>query len=905
MSLRKIHKKIGMAVFVAAVMAATVFICICLIRVFVCDTFTVKGDSMSPTLKNGEKVRVNKLIMGARIYTSFDFSDPELKCFRMPGSGSLDVGDIAAFNYPYGWDENRIGFRINYVYIKRCIGCPGDTLSIINGFYSNSRFLGRTIGNAAGQEELLATPDSVLAQSGIYMTAFPYSQTLDWDIRNMGPLYIPRQGKTVKMAPAAFDLYKRVIEYETGVLPRMKNGHIYLGDKKMDTYTFAGDWYFFGGDNILDSRDSRYFGFVPEDFIIGVVPDRRKRKHRRYDKGIRFALECAGDNRHELEEFLEHYSDSSRQKQAAAEYLVRNMTFHKSYPAGPYLEYCREIDSLFLNVRDKDSLKVQMRVVSDKYRQILTPKPDVQTITAEYLIRDMEYSFDLWETSPFLNHLDFGQFCEYVLPYKCIGLQPVTDWKEKYHDKYRGDMDLFPLFSDLEHNALKAVEISQESLKANIVADFAPVDCIPLLDISALEHMTLGSCTERSVLGVLSSRSIGIPVAIDMSPGWADRGGPHFWNNVLTERRRNIDYDPFIGTPVDRHYDDTPIAKIYRYTYKPDGTMLEALKTDKFLPPGFSYFFIRDVTAEYGKTVGLEMKVDRSSGIRAKFAYLCIFGSDGWQPVAISKIRHRYVSFPDIGRGVLYMIAVYDNGRQLPASLPFIVDTKGEVHEIKYEPGRFQDITLTRKFPAFQHVFAIRERLKEATISVSDSPDFNNSGIVCTIPEENPLSGSCHIAEEEACRYLKVSVTPGNECDLAELYFFDRAGGAIGTPRILTEIPDTAGRFPENILDGDPFTYYMVGSPSDEVIFDFGKPVSIGKISFIKRGDSNDICPGQTYELYFWDNRQWVLHDSKVADDVRITFQNVPSDALYYIKCPTYGRQNRTFMCTNDKIIWY
>ena len=89
-------------------------------RAFVTDRFVIKGESMEPTLHTGEGVWVNKLLMGARIYTKFDFEDsPELHCFRMPGLRKLRVGDIAVFNYPYGWGGDTIAFKINYVYCKR------------------------------------------------------------------------------------------------------------------------------------------------------------------------------------------------------------------------------------------------------------------------------------------------------------------------------------------------------------------------------------------------------------------------------------------------------------------------------------------------------------------------------------------------------------------------------------------------------------------------------------------------------------------------------------------------------------------------------------------------------------------------------------------------------------------
>ena len=104
-----------------------------IVRIFVFDRFTIKGDSMLPTYCSGDKIWVNKLLMGARLYLRYDFESPELKSFRMPGLSKLNIGDIAVFNAPYGLDRERIEFRINLVYAKRCLGRPGDTIGIKDG----------------------------------------------------------------------------------------------------------------------------------------------------------------------------------------------------------------------------------------------------------------------------------------------------------------------------------------------------------------------------------------------------------------------------------------------------------------------------------------------------------------------------------------------------------------------------------------------------------------------------------------------------------------------------------------------------------------------------------------------------------------------------------------------------
>ena len=156
--------------------------------VFVCDQFRIGGQSMCPTLETGDHVLVNKLLMGARIYRKYDFSCPDMECFRMPGLRNIRSGDVAVFNYPRGRDRKKIEFRINYVYAKRCIGCPGDSVSIVDGYYRNSSCPERVFGSGQLQRHLSDTPDPVLLEEHVYLPAFPFIDSLGWSVRDFGPM---------------------------------------------------------------------------------------------------------------------------------------------------------------------------------------------------------------------------------------------------------------------------------------------------------------------------------------------------------------------------------------------------------------------------------------------------------------------------------------------------------------------------------------------------------------------------------------------------------------------------------------------------------------------------------------------------------------------------------------------
>ena len=106
---------------------------------------------------------------------------------------------------------------------------------------------------------------------GVYVNAWNVNKLNKWTILDLGPLYVPKKGDVIHLTPENYRSYKKQIHFETGYWLKEKNGDILLNGKVILEYRFLSDWYFLGGDNVLNSRDSRYIGFIPADFIIGIV----------------------------------------------------------------------------------------------------------------------------------------------------------------------------------------------------------------------------------------------------------------------------------------------------------------------------------------------------------------------------------------------------------------------------------------------------------------------------------------------------------------------------------------------------------------------------------------------------------------------------------------------------------
>lgn len=268
-------------------------------QVFLFASFSTPTESMTPTIIPGDYVLVNKLVMGGRLFDIFDAaSGKTVDVRRGPHYGSLSRGDVVVFNHPYASRWDSLAMDMKLYMMKRCVAVAGDTVElrdcryVINGrraevgVADKQREVADFLDRHAGEPEVV--------RRSIVVRAFPNDTAVDWTIREMGPLVVPRKGMVIGLDTLSAIVYRNYIEWETGRKLTNDSTGIWLGGRRVDSYEFSEDYCFVAGDNAFNSQDSRYFGLVPMVNVVGVAsvvwqskdPDTGKRRHQRMGKRL-------------------------------------------------------------------------------------------------------------------------------------------------------------------------------------------------------------------------------------------------------------------------------------------------------------------------------------------------------------------------------------------------------------------------------------------------------------------------------------------------------------------------------------------------------------------------------------------------------------------------------------------
>ena len=242
----------------AATIAATLLVAFFL-KTFVVEAFRIPSGSMENTLRIGDFLFVNKFIYGAETPKYLPFTNVEIPHFRLPAFVQPRRGDVIVFEYPGDRDETKLQGNINY--IKRCIAVSGDTLLIQNKtvFVNNREFL-------LPAQSPHTPPSNFLPRESVNMI-FPKGSSFNPDY--YGPIVVPFKGMVVDISNGSIEQWQTFIEREGHRVDMDRTGMVTIDGAARTQYIVERNYFFTMGDNRDNSLDSRYWGFVPEENIVG------------------------------------------------------------------------------------------------------------------------------------------------------------------------------------------------------------------------------------------------------------------------------------------------------------------------------------------------------------------------------------------------------------------------------------------------------------------------------------------------------------------------------------------------------------------------------------------------------------------------------------------------------------
>lgn len=636
---------------------------------------------------------------------------------------------------------------------------------------------------------------------------------------------------------------------------------------------------------------------------------------------LNYTLARSGANRSELEYVLEHYKDSGL-KYDAARFLLEHMPECYGADSGSlevlhplYIKY-DSINQVYGYNVNKEWGKSIDRLDNGyaRFYGSIVPTEDLEHIKANYLIKEIDRSFDAWKANVLSRDCTFEDFCEYILPYRRLNGLVMDDVRDTFYHRHIGKF----------YNRMdKTVQEETDSLLyeyRRLTHSAHSGTSIPILQAKTFEYLQHGLCMHRCWFNSLLLSSLGMPVAIDFVPAWGNRNNSHSWN-VIPSNGNSDAFEAFWDNDrwkykriynnrsIDHLWGKFRLPKVYRYTYSnhPAGPVADKDMLWQDIPELFQNVKQKDVSEEYFETQDVTLRLPDSIPDGMRYAYLAVFGYQQWHPVQWGKIQEDgSVTFKRMGKDIVYLPVYYKSGKIIPADSPFKLEQNGNIRKLydNHECGNVH-LRIIRGAPVCDanrlHFNRMRGVRWEGLSNGMPQEEL------CVWQDSLTLQKSmANLSLRSAYRYIRMYL-PDDTVSLGEIEFHTTEG-RIPFVKITTDIKTFSPLEHKDMLtDGIDATACQGLVPERYVDFDLGRAYTLTNIGLYPYLES-ELTEGN-FELFFWNDGHWNSAGMKVADSKGyLSFHNIPINTLMMLKNRNKGWEGfsseRTFIYQNGSISW-
>lgn len=630
-------------------------------------------------------------------------------------------------------------------------------------------------------------------------------------------------------------------------------------------------------------------------------------------------LFSCGKNKREFQKVFDHYSkpeDSLKYK--AAEFLIENMKYHYSWK----LDNQTEVDEFFqtiskqtsipsdtLNWRYKEFKRARIdKLIADGFEAGKISKPkyrtkkDLSTITADYLIENIDYAFKAWEF-PWAREYSFDDFCKYILPYR-YGNEVPSSWRKLIFEKYEWIADSLKNANSLEAAVLINKQFQSEFTRSSMLQKKR----LRLKTTSLIENGISMDCFDQAGLGVCIMRALGVPATIIKIPLWGKSWSGHETIGIFNLDHKWTTFN-LGGVNEPQMENKQKAAKMYMKRY------------DKMNKDGYSLI---DVTSKLMNPIDLEVEINANEEDEV---FLCVFGDRAWTPIFKGINKGSKALFKDVRNSKTMFLATTKVRGKLKAVSPvFSSDTLGNITYYNPDYSNKFSKSLNRKAHGLNGGFSRIKDLIGSKFTIANTKDFENEEQLYEVDTLLEYRNNIVEVPKKTGKFVKYEfpkLIDNSNDGPAEIAFYKTRNGNLEKiqGKYYSSSQLTQNQI-DILTDGNLLSFVKILNYREDINIDTennilalkDEPIwvamelntteTITHISICPRNDMNGVYPGMQYELFYWDF-EWISLGKKIAKDFSITYDGIPENAILWLRNLDEGKEERIFTLVGGEQIWW